>query len=101
MKLFVTYKALQFRKANAELFAAGQYVPLQAGDHVVAFGRNLGEQWAVVVAPRWMTSFKGWGDLQLPVPDREWTDVLTGLIPASRRLADVLAEFPVALLTAS
>ena len=30
MKLFVTYKALQFRKSNLELFARGEYLPLYA-----------------------------------------------------------------------
>jgi (1->4)-alpha-D-glucan 1-alpha-D-glucosylmutase len=101
MKLFVTYKALQCRKANPELFASGSYVPLEAGSHVMAFGRNLGDRWAVVVAPRWMTAFEGWGGLELPLPALEWSDALTGLIPPSRRLADILAEFPVALLTGS
>jgi (1->4)-alpha-D-glucan 1-alpha-D-glucosylmutase len=98
MKLFVTCKALQFRKANPELFARGEYVPLRAGDCIAAFGRRLGDRWAVVVAPRWTVGFQAWGELALPLPELEWTDALTGLIPASHRLADILAEFPVAML---
>ncbi len=96
MKLFVTYKMLQFRKSNPELFATGDYIPFRSGECIVAFGRRLGDRWAAVVAPRWMADFQGWGDLELPLPPIEWTDALTGLIPASHRLADILAEFPVA-----
>jgi (1->4)-alpha-D-glucan 1-alpha-D-glucosylmutase len=104
IKLFVTYKALQFRKANPDLFARGLYVPLRAGDRVAAFGRNHGNRWAVVVAPRWTVPLGDWGDRELPLPElsegETWTDALTGLIPATRRLADILAEFPVAMLVA-
>ncbi|HEY9283559.1 MAG TPA: malto-oligosyltrehalose synthase, partial [Pyrinomonadaceae bacterium] len=46
LKLFVTSRALAFRKARRELFAAGDYVPLAAsGEHadsVVAFARKSG-----------------------------------------------------------
>ena len=35
-----------------------------------------------------------------PQAPSEWTDRLTGLIPRSWRVADILAEFPVALLGA-
>ena len=98
--MFVMYKALQFRKANPELFLRGEYVPLRAGKRICAFGRRLGEQWAAVIAPRWTSRPADWGDLELPLPDLEWTDALTGLIPSSHRVADLLAEFPVAMLTA-
>jgi (1->4)-alpha-D-glucan 1-alpha-D-glucosylmutase len=107
MKLFVTYKALEFRKANRELFAQGEYLPLQAsGDHaanVCAFARRLGDKWAVVVAPRWMSQVSDWADTRVELPEGltgEWRDVLTGLIPAGWRVAELLAEFPVALLAA-
>jgi maltooligosyltrehalose synthase len=53
-----------------------------------------------VIAPRWTSRPADWGDLELPLPDLEWTDALTGLIPSSHRVADLLAEFPVAMLTA-
>jgi (1->4)-alpha-D-glucan 1-alpha-D-glucosylmutase len=104
MKLFVTYKALQFRKSNRDLFARGAYLPLHAtgacAAHVCAFARKLDTRWAVVVAPRWSSLLGEWGDTELVLPDgtpAEWQDVLTGLIPASRRLADILGAFPVAL----
>jgi len=103
MKLFVTYRALHCRKSQAELFARGEYIPLQAegpaADHVCAFARRLGDRWAVVVAPRWTATLKDWAATSVPLPEGEWTDALTGLIPRSNRLGDLLSEFPVALLT--
>jgi (1->4)-alpha-D-glucan 1-alpha-D-glucosylmutase len=106
MKLFVTYKALEFRKANRELFARGEYLPLsvsgQCAANICAFARQLGGRWVAVVAPRWLSQISDWADtrIELPAPG-EWRDLLTGLIPGSWRVADLLAEFPVALLSGS
>jgi (1->4)-alpha-D-glucan 1-alpha-D-glucosylmutase len=107
MKLWVTSKALAFRKAHRELFARGEYLPVAArgacAAHVVAFARRFGKEWAVVVAPRWTSRISEWGDTELVMPDAappEWVDALTGIIPASWRLADLLREFPVAFLGA-
>jgi (1->4)-alpha-D-glucan 1-alpha-D-glucosylmutase len=106
-KLFVTWRALDFRKSNRDLFARGEYIPLQAdgagASHVCAFARRLGERWAVVVVPRWMSKVTEWGDTRIDLPPgapAEWRDALTGLTPSSWRVADLLAEFPVALLGA-
>jgi (1->4)-alpha-D-glucan 1-alpha-D-glucosylmutase len=105
-KLFVTYKALDFRKANRELFARGEYLPLRASGefaaNVCAFARRLSDRWALVVAPRWMSQVSDWADTRLELPQEapaEWHDVLTGLIPAGWNLAELLAEFPVAMLS--
>lgn len=103
MKLFVTYRALAFRKAHRELFAEGEYIPLTArgayAERVCAFARRLGEQVVVVVAPRWTHGLADWGDTALDPPaPGDWSDVLTGLIPAGWRIADLLAHFPVAML---
>jgi (1->4)-alpha-D-glucan 1-alpha-D-glucosylmutase len=107
MKLLVTYRALQFRRTHSELFSRGDYIPLYArgecASHVCAFARRLGERWAVAVAPRWTSRVAEWGDTEIVLPDdapSEWSDCLTGLIPRSWRIADILAEFPVALLGA-
>jgi (1->4)-alpha-D-glucan 1-alpha-D-glucosylmutase len=107
MKLWVTSKALGFRKAHRELFARGEYLPLAArgacAAHVVAFARQFGEEWAVVVAPRWTSRIPEWADTELVMPEGappEWVDALTGIIPPSWRLADLLREFPVAFLGA-
>lgn len=106
MKLFVTYKALEFRKANRELFAHGEYLPLQVvgerAANVCAFARRLGDRWAVVVAPRWMSQVSDWADTRVELPEGapgEWHDILTCLIPAGWKMAELLAQFPVALLS--
>ena len=45
IKLYLTYRALRFRRDHAELFHAGSYAPLEAtgdaGEHIVAFARTL------------------------------------------------------------
>jgi (1->4)-alpha-D-glucan 1-alpha-D-glucosylmutase len=105
MKLFVTYRALDFRRSHSDLFARGEYIPIYArgacADHVCAFARRLEDRWAVVIAPRWTSRVVEWADTEISLPDgapADWQDCLTGLVPPSWRVADLLAEFPVALL---
>ena len=105
MKLLVTYRALQFRKSHPALFAHGDYLPLTAqgvhAERVCAFARCCDNHWLVVVAPRWMGELDEWGGTELILPEgvpSEWKDVITGLIPPTFRLGDLLAEFPVAML---
>ncbi|NPV29398.1 MAG: malto-oligosyltrehalose synthase [Firmicutes bacterium] len=61
VKLFLTYKALHFRRAHRELFARGAYIPLDAtgplGAHVCAFLRRLENSWALVAVPRLLAKF--------------------------------------------
>lgn len=104
-KLFVTYRGLDFRRTHPELFARGEYLPLTASgscaQHVCAFARRFGDEWAVVLAPRWTSRVQQWGDTEVALPEdapAEWSDCLTGLVPRSWRVADLLSEFPVALL---
>ncbi|PWU09519.1 MAG: malto-oligosyltrehalose synthase, partial [Terriglobia bacterium] len=106
MKLFVTYKALEFRRLNQELFARGRYLPLQVrgawAEHLCAFAREQSGHWVVVIAPRWTSGLSDWADTEVVLPQdapKEWTDVLTKLVPRSWRMADLLAEFPLALLS--
>jgi (1->4)-alpha-D-glucan 1-alpha-D-glucosylmutase len=105
MKLYVTHRALAFRRLHRDLFLSGEYIPVEArglcAGHVVAFARRYEESWAIAVAPRFTVTLADWGDTELVPPPgapAEWTDALTGLAPPSRRLADLLREFPVALL---
>jgi (1->4)-alpha-D-glucan 1-alpha-D-glucosylmutase len=107
MKLFVTYRGLEFRKSQRDLFARGDYLPLETrgarAAHIVAFARCLGDRWAVVAAPRWTSCLTDWADTEIVLPPnapREWHDALTGLIPAGWRMSDLVKEFPVALLAA-
>jgi len=108
MKLFVTYRALEFRRAHPDLFARGRYLPLDVrgacAAHVCAFAREWEGQWGITVSPRWMAHLTDWADTELVMPEgapEEWQDMFTGLIPGSFRLADLLREFPVALLASS
>jgi (1->4)-alpha-D-glucan 1-alpha-D-glucosylmutase len=102
-KLFVTYKGLEFRRANQDLFARGDYLALAArgthADHVCAFARRLGDDCAVVVVPRWTSQVEDWADTQVMLPHRgPWQEVLTGTDAPSDRIEDLLRDFPVALL---
>ncbi len=107
MKLWITYRALAFRKRHADMFARGEYLPVTASGsrarHVVAFARRLENEWAVALAPRWTSQMEDWGDTEIVLPEgapEEWCDALTGVTLASRRVAELLEVFPVALLTA-
>jgi (1->4)-alpha-D-glucan 1-alpha-D-glucosylmutase len=56
IKLYITYKALNVRRAQRDLFTEGAYTPLTASgarqDHVVAFARHVDNHWALVAIPR-------------------------------------------------
>jgi len=106
MKLFVTYRGLDFRKSQRELFARGDYLPLETrgacAANVVAFARRLGDRWAVAAAPRWTANLTDWADTEIVPPagaPHEWHDVLTGPIPSGWRMSELLKEFPVALVS--
>jgi (1->4)-alpha-D-glucan 1-alpha-D-glucosylmutase len=59
-KLYVTYRALQFRRQHKQLFEQGQYLPLSAdgpkAENIVAFLRKNGAEFALAVAPRFPVS---------------------------------------------
>jgi (1->4)-alpha-D-glucan 1-alpha-D-glucosylmutase len=105
MKLFVTYRALAFRSGHRDLFGRGDYLPIEVrgacARHVVAFARRFEGQWALAVAPRFTVGLDDWSDTELVLPSgapAQWTDAVTGLIPETLRLADLLREWPVTLL---
>jgi (1->4)-alpha-D-glucan 1-alpha-D-glucosylmutase len=123
IKLLVTSRALAYRRAHRGLFDRGSYRALSASgrwnDHVVAFARQRGRQWAIAIVPRLTMGRSGpasppvgksvWGSGALALPARapeRWINALTGesLLARSRRgrrvmlLAEVFASFPVALL---
>ena len=54
IKMYVTSRALRFRRANRELFARGAYYPLRAAGnqqaHVISFARALGRNQVIVLA---------------------------------------------------
>jgi (1->4)-alpha-D-glucan 1-alpha-D-glucosylmutase len=52
IKLWLTHAALTLRRQHAELFARGDYAPLETDTHAVAFSRVLDEQQVICVVPR-------------------------------------------------
>ena len=125
-KLFLTWKTLQFRRERAALFRQGDYQPLRVigerAAHVCAFARSHAGELAITVVGRLYLRLLGeqadapadaalWGEtiIELPrgcAPGAQLRNVLDGTVLAtgrhgsrsSVRLAEVLAEFPVALL---
>ena len=100
VKLAATRAALHLRRAHPEWFLAGAtYQPLPSGPRALAFSRS---DQAVVVVPlrSWSVLRDGWADETVTLPDGSWTDELTGCSWSDEvRLADLLAQRPIALLT--
>ena len=114
-KLFVTQTLLTLRQEHPDLFAAGDYQPLEIGDgrnadRLCAFARAHTGKAIVAVVPRltWGLYNDGgpadWGDSEIAVPPGgTWRNVFTGRLLQHRepvRAAQLLAEFPVAVLFA-
>ncbi len=102
-KLWVIYKALELGKQLPEIFGSGDYRPLnvlgQKAGHVVAFLR--GEKFGAVV-PRLLLTLNGeWQDTWLEMPKGQWHNHLTGdrFKGGKAMLRDILARFPVALIS--
>ncbi|HEY77823.1 MAG TPA: malto-oligosyltrehalose synthase [Dehalococcoidia bacterium] len=121
LKLYVTYEALNTRRANKALFQDGDYIPLQTvgkrQENICAFARRLNDTWILTIVPRLLTrlvsfgippvSRQVWGDDQLLLPEdapERWHNVFTGEKLTSSSMArelaigDILSSFPVALL---
>ncbi|MBI5250568.1 MAG: malto-oligosyltrehalose synthase [Desulfomonile tiedjei] len=118
IKLFLIYRALIARKTNRETFREGAFLPLETAGrfrgHVIAFARKHEQQWAVVIAPRFLSHLvqegvfplgrEVWQDTEVIMPDRspsEWRNALTNeVLSAGNALpvGDALLSFPVALL---
>lgn len=118
IKLFLIYQALKARKTNPETFSRGAYLPLEStgrfSSNVIAFARKNEQQWAVVIAPRFLSHLvqegefplgrEIWQDTEVIMPDQsptEWRNALTSEVLSAGntlRVGDVLLSFPVALL---
>jgi len=106
IKLFLTQKVLRYRRDNFDLFAKGDYLPVQAtgpfAESVFAYARRHENQAILVIAPRLSgrVGFPPIGerwqdtalDFQAPLPLR---DLYTGA-DYSPRLADALGRLPFA-----
>jgi len=122
IKLYVTHRALAFRRDHAPLFLEGDYVPLEArGErrhHLCAFARSHGSAAVVVAVPRLVARLAAdrpplgdevWGETWLPLPAGEpatYRNLFTGgTVDARERdgrpalsAGRVFQDFPVALL---
>jgi (1->4)-alpha-D-glucan 1-alpha-D-glucosylmutase len=102
-KLLVVNRALALRAERPEAFATGSYLPLPVlgarARHAVAFSR--GDE-AVVVVTRLSLRLGGdWEATVCELPPGPWRDRFTGAVFAGgeTRLAGLLGDFPVALLS--
>jgi (1->4)-alpha-D-glucan 1-alpha-D-glucosylmutase len=119
-KLFLINRALKARNDRPALFQQGDYLPMTVegprSRHIVAFARRLGGEWALAVAPRFLTRLVAetesplgdavWKGTVIRLPDDRpagWTNALTGEeISGDDALSvgDILRHFPVGLLVA-
>ncbi|CAN5722087.1 malto-oligosyltrehalose synthase [soil metagenome] len=126
VKLYLTARTLKHRASDPELYVEGDYQPVDAegplAAHVVAFRRSLEDREIIVVAPRlWRTLFgqmdlapmgEIWNGTTISLPESaaagsEYVDLFSGrtlkTVDSQERsmlnLGDVLAEFPVALIS--
>jgi (1->4)-alpha-D-glucan 1-alpha-D-glucosylmutase len=117
-KLHVIRQGLKLRKEMPELFYAPSYTPLHADagkeENICAFTLGNGSELIVAVAPRLFAAMlpdaksaplgAAWGESRLPLPAGRYENVLTGETHAVAErgllLAELLAEFPAALLVA-
>ncbi len=125
IKLYLTYKALNFRRENRDLFESGRYLPLvvegPCREHVCAFERSVNGRSVMVVVPRFCSSLiqdstglplggEVWQDTviiqQFDIATSRYRNVFTGEVldlnqqegRLSLALRDILAVYPVALL---
>jgi (1->4)-alpha-D-glucan 1-alpha-D-glucosylmutase len=118
LKLFVTARALAFRRTHRDLFLRGDYEPVSASgereEQVVAFVRRRGTESCIAVAPRFLTRLSWppvgapWAGTSLSVGENGsvFRDALTGRVVESHGrgaegrlpMDQVFAELPVALL---
>jgi (1->4)-alpha-D-glucan 1-alpha-D-glucosylmutase len=124
VKLFALWRALRLRGRWPEVFAEGEYLPLETtgvhAEHVLAFARRHGDRWAAAVVPLHFQSLRrkaaaangrpglpevDWADTQVRLPDdapRAWRHAFTNeTLDLSAAAFDVAALFqalPAALL---
>jgi (1->4)-alpha-D-glucan 1-alpha-D-glucosylmutase len=112
VKLYVTHVALVARREHRDLFLCGDYEPLPGDDNVVAFTRGRGDERLVCCVPRLPRGLARidrpfpvgdvWGTRALALPHSgRYRNAFTGARLEARgelALAEVFADFPVALL---
>ena len=105
-KLYTIYKTLQYRNAHPDVFSAGAYLPVDLGQHQLAYIRQHDKQWALVILPLIRIAAGTSTPLSITLPagaPATWTNVFTGeTCQTSGAVLDItntLDKFPIALLT--
>ena len=119
VKLFLVYQALRLRNRLSALFQRGSYIPLvvegACADHLIAYARQLEQEWSVTIAPRFLVSLVNSG--VLPLGDDVWKDTVVRIpsgapaafddalfggrqicVDGMLKVGSLFAVFPVALL---
>jgi (1->4)-alpha-D-glucan 1-alpha-D-glucosylmutase len=96
LKLYVTSRALRFRREHSELFLKGRYNPLKASGrrqkNVVAFSRVLEGDRVIVAAGRFFAGFLGQNGWPLTPDVWEGSDLLLGEKTGATRFRDVFTQ---------
>jgi len=124
IKMFVIYRALNFRREHAKMFTEGNYIPLEAEgerkNQIIAFGRSDGRRSVIIATgrffmrlPRISNSFpdaRVWINTVLPIPNRfgcRFVDQLSGGVVETKTdgvprllMNEVFARMPLAMLVA-
>ncbi|HZI01931.1 MAG TPA: malto-oligosyltrehalose synthase [Flavisolibacter sp.] len=110
IKFWLTYSLMQIRKSNPEIFAYGDYVPLEVTgmykDNVLAYARKLKRTWYIIAIPLHISSLFehekkdlsnfDWKDTTIQLPKavkNEWTNLLfesSGVADKNKLLLDGL-----------
>jgi (1->4)-alpha-D-glucan 1-alpha-D-glucosylmutase len=116
LKMFATWKLLQFRRESPDLFLKGDYIPLRAAgrhkDHVIAFARRFRSKWCLVAVPRLFASLtrigvpplgaRIWKRTTIHLPSAapsSWTNILTGeSLESPAACSSLFHELPIAVL---
>ncbi len=123
LKMFITSRALNFRRDNPAVFEQGEYIPLRiAGGrerHAISFARRIGDRSAIVIVTRFFNRLAAishppigsgiWADTAVLINDELagcYRDVFTGMTVCAQNrqdgpslsLAEACARLPVALL---
>jgi (1->4)-alpha-D-glucan 1-alpha-D-glucosylmutase len=110
LKLYVTWKLLNFRREHSDLFLQGEYIPLRVAgsgaDHVIAFARRLHSDWCVIAVPRLLAKLgrgkRVWQDTSIEMPPEtpsHWVNLLTREEVSTRSsMSEFFATLPFAVL---
>ena len=107
-KLYVAWKALNFRRAHNEVFTHGEYLPLQVSGRqpvACAYTRHHKDKWVLIIVPLAVTANDMWTDESVLLPQQlsgSWTNIFTGEtvdIAEYVSIKEILMQFPLGFLT--